>query len=170
MEIDLPTKLKEALSREAADAGRSLHAHVVRKLEDATAPGEFAKPGAIGKGLPRLAALLAKLPAVSVVSFDSAPDARWWVKLDIDLGHRLAWNVVQELGFALNGASVDERSPTVFMPVSPPPRLNGGPEEFLSWAIEPKSGHVDPALVATALEGSLPTPVDDESQWSLDDV
>jgi len=35
----------------------------------------------------------------------------------------------------LNYLSLDERLSTVFMPVSPPPYLNGG-VEFLSWVIE----------------------------------
>ncbi|SPE35761.1 hypothetical protein SBA3_2300022 [Candidatus Sulfopaludibacter sp. SbA3] len=50
----------------------------------------------------------------------------WWVKFAIDISHRLAWNVVQELGHVLNYLSVNERLPTVFKPVSPPPYANGG--------------------------------------------
>ena len=44
----------------------------------------------------------------------------WWVKCAIDIDHEFAWNVVQELGHVLNYVSLDERLPTVFMPVSPP--------------------------------------------------
>src|SRR5688500_17345460 len=60
----------------------------------------------------------------------------WWVKFSLDISHRLTWNVVQELGHVLNYLSLNERLPTVFKPVSPPPYLNGGPAEFLSWVIE----------------------------------
>lgn len=59
-------------------------------------------------------------------------NGNWWVKFQIDIAHPLAWRVVQEFGFILNCISVNERLPTVFMPVSPPPYLNGGPTEFLS--------------------------------------
>jgi hypothetical protein len=58
------------------------------------------------------------------------------VKLTIDIGHPLAWHVVQELGHVLNYLSTTERLPTTFKPVSPPPYLNGGPRAFLSWVIE----------------------------------
>jgi len=59
-----------------------------------------------------------------------------WVKFSIDIDHPLAWHTVQELGNVLNYLSVTERLPTVFMPVSPPSYLNGGPRAFLSWVIE----------------------------------
>jgi hypothetical protein len=59
-------------------------------------------------------------------------DDVWWVKFAIDITHPLAWNVVQELGHVLNALSLDEKLPTVFKPVSPPPYLNGGPRDYLS--------------------------------------
>jgi hypothetical protein len=65
----------------------------------------------------------------------------------------------------LNCPSVDERLPTVFMPVSPPPYLNGGPREFLSWVIECRDGTFTPDLATERLEG-LPSPVEDEREWS----
>jgi hypothetical protein len=61
-------------------------------------------------------------------------NGRWWIKFAIDTKHPLAWRLVQELAHVLNYLSVDERLPTVFMPVSPPPYLNGG-VEYLSWVI-----------------------------------
>jgi hypothetical protein len=97
-------------------------------------------------------------------------DGNWWIKFAIDLDHKLAWNVVQELGHILNYVSLDERLPTVFMPVSPPPYLNGGPSEFLSWVIECKDKGFSPANCAEWLEGRMPRPVDDENQWNLDDI
>ena len=89
----------------------------------------------------------------------------WWVKFALDISHRLAWNVVQEMGHVLNYLSLDERLPTVFMPVSPPPYLNGGPANFLSWVIESHEASFAPRQVAEWLEGRLPRPVDDDEQW-----
>lgn len=89
----------------------------------------------------------------------------WWVKFTIDLDHPLAWSVVQELGYVLNYLSLDERLPTVFMPVSPPPYMNGGPRDYLSWVIESKDKDFTPDVCTQWLEGRLPRPVDDPAQW-----
>ena len=89
----------------------------------------------------------------------------WWVKFSIDIEHPLAWNVVQELGHVLNYLSPNERLPTIFKPVSPPPYLNGGPREYLSWVIECSARDMAPDAIAKWLEGRLPRPVDDLSQW-----
>jgi hypothetical protein len=169
MDLDLPSKLRRALEREAADAKRTLHAQIVRKLEGITPPLEAIKPQIIEKGLPKLVAFLNRIPGVKVISFEATPDAYWWIKLDIDIDHQLAWQVVQELGFVLNYISLQEKLPTVFMPVSPPPYMNGGPGDFLSWAIESKFNYIDPAWIAEVLEGRLPSPVEDESQWRRED-
>src|SRR5688572_11040062 len=131
MELDLPSKLRKALDREAADAKRSLHAHLVRKLENITPPTQYIDSKVIATGLLKLVEFLGKVPAVEVLSSGSTPDAYWWIKLNIEIHHALAWNVVQELGFVLNYISIEEKLPTVFMPVSPPPYLNGGPDEYL---------------------------------------
>ena len=84
---------------------------------------------------------LVRVPAVSVISAGEENE-RWWLKLAIDIEHPLACRVVQERGHVVNYVSSDERLPTVFMPVSPPPYASGGPREFLSWAIE-RSGRSD---------------------------
>ncbi len=89
----------------------------------------------------------------------------WWVKFSLDICHPLAWNAVQELGHVLNYLSLDKPLPTVFKPVSPPPYLNGGPSQFLSWVIECPN-EMSPSKVAEWLEGRLPKPVDDLSQWA----
>jgi hypothetical protein len=172
MELDLPSKLRKALEREAKDARRTLHAHIVRKLEDVTPVIEFIKSEIISEGLPKLVAYLNRIPGVTVISSDATPDAFWWVKLAIDIEHHLAWSVVQELGFVLNYISLTEKLPTIFMPVSPPPYLNGGPSENLSWVIESKFNYIDPAWIGEVLEGRLPRPVEDETQWDQqeDDV
>ncbi len=73
------------------------------------------------------------------------------------------------MGFVLNYISLKERLPTVFMPVSPPPYMNGGPHDFLSWVIESKDKDFKPSKCAEWLEGRLPRPVDDESQWNTDE-
>lgn len=44
MELTLPGKLHKALEREAQDAKRTLHAHLVRKLENVTPPIDTIDP------------------------------------------------------------------------------------------------------------------------------
>jgi hypothetical protein len=70
---------------------------------------------------------LALIPATSWVASGTFENGNWWVKFDINITHPLAWNVVQEFGDVLNYVSVSERLSSVFMPVSPPPYLKGGP-------------------------------------------
>ncbi len=121
------------------------------------------------KDLEVLKQFLLRVPAVNpslgIGVFD---DGNWWVKFAIDIKHPLAWNVVQELSCVLNYISVNERLPTVFMPVSPAPYLNGGPEDFLSWVIESKENHFTPSRCVEWLEGRLPQPVEDIEQWNQD--
>ena len=91
-------------------------------------------------------------------------DGGWWVKFSIDIDHDLAWHTVQELGAVLNYLSIEERLASTFKPVSPPPYLNGGPEEFLSWVIEAPD-ELRPGTLADTLEDRLPKPVEDEAAW-----
>ena len=93
----------------------------------------------------------------------------WWVKFGIDVSHPLAWHVVQEFGHVLNSLSINEPLPTVFKPVSPPPYMNGGPDEYLSWVIECPAD-TTPSTIAQWLEGRLPRPVEDLEQWNSDDA
>ncbi|HYI77463.1 MAG TPA: hypothetical protein VEW65_07560 [Chryseolinea sp.] len=58
---------------------------------------------------------------------------------------------------------------TVFYPVSPPPYMNGGPKDFLSWVIETKDKDFKPETMKEWLEGRLPNPVDDFDQWNTGD-
>lgn len=121
----------------------------------------------------KLLAYLRRVPAVSssAIGTGKFDDGNWWVKFSLDVGHPLAWHVVQEFGCVLNYLSVTERLPTIFMPVSPAPYLNGGPGDFLSWLIESKDPSFKPGTAADWLEGRLPQPVDDLSQWaSADDA
>ncbi len=114
-----------------------------------------------------LVGYLQRVPAVRVLS-SGRDGTRWWTKLAIDVEHRLAWRVIQELAHVLNYLSTTERLPTRFYPVSPPPYLNGGPEGFLSWVIESTVDDFLPETAAKWLEGRLPRPVDDPSQWDED--
>ncbi len=123
------------------------------------------------RALQSLKDYLSKVPGISgTISSGFFDDGRWWVKFAVDIEQALAWSVVQELGHVLNYMSLQDRLPTVCMPVSPPPCMNGGPREFLSWVIESKDKDFKPGTCAKWLEGRLPRPVDDLSQWKSDDA
>ena len=169
MELNLPADLQQSLEREAQDAGRTLNEHIAQKLQSITPPVESMDKALLKRNLPQLVAFLKQVPAVGVLSSQVTKDAFWWVKLKIDLQHPLAWSVVQELGHVLNDVSVSEKLPTVFKPTSPPPYLNGGPREFLSWVIESEYNYIDPAWIAEELQGRMPNPVDDLAQWQDDE-
>jgi len=114
----------------------------------------------------KLKALLARVPAVQRnVGVGQLDGGGWYAKFGLDISHRLAWNVVQEFAHILNYLSISERLPTVFMPVSPPPYLNGGPEEYLSWVIECRDTSFTPDKTGEWLEARLPDPVEDEAEW-----
>jgi hypothetical protein len=116
-----------------------------------------------------LVSFLESVPAVrSPIGTGVGEDGRWWAKFAIDIGHPLAWHVVQELGHVLNYVSLEEPLPTVFKPVSPPPYMNGGPEQFLSWVIETADPGFGPAKAAEWLEGRLPQPVSDPAAWRIE--
>jgi hypothetical protein len=118
-----------------------------------------------------LETFLHRVPAISGrIGTGTDEHGRWWVKFAIDIDHELAWRVVQEFGHVLNYVSLDERLPTVFKPVSPPPYLNGGPRDYLSWVIECHSFDFEPLRCAKWLEGRLPRPVDDLATWKNEDL
>ena len=117
-----------------------------------------------------LVTFLKRVPAVDEsIGAGVTEDGSWWVKFSIDITHPLAWNVVQELGHVLNYLSLEERLPTTFMPVSPPPYMNGGPREYLSWVIECRSPEFTPATCADWLEERLPDPVESVREWENHD-
>ena len=167
MDLELPKKLRKALEKEARDAQISLNAHLVKKLERITPASEYIDKSRLEANIEKLVEYLAKIPGLSILSYKVTLDAYWWVKFNINIHHKFSWNVVQELGFVLNYISLNELMPTVFKPVSPPPYLNGGPDEFLSWVIESTDNYVDPGWVAKTLEGRLPRPVEDETEWGF---
>ena len=108
---------------------------------------------------------LRRVPSISGSIGKGADESAWWVKFTIDTTSPIAWHTVQEFGHVLNYLSVEERLPTVFRPVSPPPYMNGGPEEFLSWVIECEDLNFRPGTVADWLEGRLPKPVENIEEW-----
>ena len=113
-----------------------------------------------------LTGFLSRVPSIiGEIGKGAEEDGRWWVKFEIDINHQCAWHTVQEMGHILNYLSIDERLPTNFHPVSPPPYMNGGPEEFLSWVIECHDPEFCPGTCAKWLEERLPKPVDDLAQW-----
>lgn len=113
-----------------------------------------------------LLAYLKRVPSLrSPIGHGTDPDGTWWVKFDLDINHLLAWNVVQEMGHVVNYLSVNEKLPTVFKPVSPPPYMNGGPRDFLSWVIECSDPAFRPRRAAEWLEGRLPRPVEAVDAW-----
>src|SRR3954470_10258805 len=113
--------------------------------------------------LEKLFASLERLPAIDLpagrksIGRGVLENGNWWLKFRLDTNHPLAWRHVQELGFVLNYVSVHERLPTLFMPVSPPPYMNGG-VEFLSWVIESKDPSFSPDLCSEWLGGPLLSP------------
>lgn len=109
---------------------------------------------------------MCRIPAIEKnIGTGKRPDGFWWVKFSIDISQPVAWQVVQEIAFVVNNVSVAEKLPTVFFPVSPPPYLNGGPKEFLSWVIECSHPEFSPDNLQEWLEARLPNPVDDLNQW-----
>lgn len=92
---------------------------------------------------------LSKVPGI-VGPFGKGFDENggWWIKFSLDIDHPLAWSVVQELAHVLNYLSVNERLPTTFKPISPPPYLNGGPRDFLSWLVECSDSALKPGTAA----------------------
>lgn len=117
-------------------------------------------------GFEYLISLLENIPSIKgTISYGVYTTNRWWVKFSIDIANPLAWRIVQEFGHILNYISVEERLPTSFYPVSPPPYMNGGPENFLSWIIENRDDEFTPELVAEWLESRLPSPIGDPLSW-----
>jgi hypothetical protein len=56
----------------------------------------------------------------------------------------------------------------MFYPVSAPPYMNGGPEEFLYWIIDSKEPGFSPDKTKQWLEARLPDPVDSLEEWNLE--
>lgn len=81
----------------------------------------------------RLHQFFCKVPSVQearIMAHGADGERAWWFKFSIDVEHPLAWQTVQELGHVLNYLSTNERLPTLFFPVSPPPYMNGEAKDF----------------------------------------
>jgi hypothetical protein len=118
----------------------------------------------------QLIGFLYRVPAIQQgISHGQYDDGNWWVKFQIDVKNEFAWQVVQEFGHILNYVSLNERLPVVFYPVSAPPYMNGGPENFLYWIIESKETSFSPDKVKEWLESRLPDPVDSLEEWNSED-
>ena len=118
----------------------------------------------------RLSQFFSQIPSVQqsgIVAHGTDGQQAWWFKLNIDIEHPLAWQTVQELGHVLNYLSTNERLPTQFFPVSPPPYMNGEAKDFLAWVIQCNHADFSPDVVCDCLEARLPNPVNDESQWKI---
>ncbi|MEB3768194.1 hypothetical protein [Acinetobacter sp. MD2] len=118
----------------------------------------------------RLSQFFSNVPSVQahgIVAHGTDGKNAWWFKFHINTEHALAWQTVQELGHVLNYLSTNERLPTQFFPVSPPPYMNGGPQEFLAWVIQCNHADFSPDVICDWLEGRLPNPVADEAQWKI---
>lgn len=119
----------------------------------------------------RLSEFFKKVPSIGeqgLMAYGSDGKQAWWIKFQINIEHDLAWQTVQELGHVLNYLSTNERLPTQFLPVSPPPYMNGHAKEFLAWVIQCNHEDFPPDVVCDWLEGRLPNPVDDVTKWKIE--
>jgi hypothetical protein len=157
--------LEVKLVRGIVDSNWYLGNHQCQAM--ATGPERGLAAGTVDKcGLETLAAFIARIPAMTgSIGFGYFDDGGWWIKFTIDPTHKVAWHAIQELGYVINYLSLEERVPTVFMPVSPPPYLHGGPDRALSWVIECHDKMVRPTTFKKWVEGQLPNPVDSEAAW-----
>lgn len=118
----------------------------------------------------RLYQFFCKVPSVQearILAHGADGQHAWWFKFAINTEHPLAWQTVQELGHVLNYLSANERLPTQFLPVSPPPYMNGEAKDFLAWVIQCNHPDFSPDVVCDWLEARLPNPVEEESQWKI---
>ncbi|GGH15023.1 hypothetical protein GCM10011418_16400 [Sphingobacterium alkalisoli] len=116
-----------------------------------------------------LITFIKRIPSVKGnVSSGYYDEGFWWIKFAIDIDDPYAWHTVQELACVVNYLSIEDRLPTRFYPVSPAPYLNGGPKNFLSWIIENTDQEFTSDNMKEWLEGRLPNPVDDLTQWKVD--
>ncbi len=134
--LTLSPEVDQRLTEEAKQLGMSREERVQELLNYGIAPAANLEPGFIPERLRELKEFVDQIPGVDAISISEPNEARWWVKLQIDIKSQTAWHVVQNLAFVLNEISVTETLPTTFKPTAPPPYLNGGPDEFLFWVIE----------------------------------
>jgi hypothetical protein len=132
MTITIPDYISTRVQVEADALGKTSEERVVEILNREIAPENNFDKDYINKGLENIKNLLAKIPCVPFVATSKIGESFWWLKFRINIKSKIAWTVVQELGYILNYLSLNEKLLDSFYPVSPPPYLDGGPEEFLS--------------------------------------
>ena len=169
MTINLPDDILIRLQSEAAKLNKTVEERVLDVLNTTIAPHENFDEKFIFHGVENIKALLEKIPCIQSIATSKIGEPFWWLKFGIDINSKIAWIVVQELGHILNYLSVEEKLPTCFYPVSPPPYLNGGPEEFLSWIIESSIPFVDTNIIFDFLEGRIPEDYYKEESWMLEE-
>jgi len=169
MTIEIPDNLIERLQNESAGLDKTISQRVYEILDRAVAPESNLDKKYINQGLDKIKDLLSKIPCVKSVTTSNIDESFWWLKFSIEIKSKIAWTVVQELGHILNYLSVSDKLPTTFYPVSPPPYINGGPEDFLSWVIEPSIPLLDTNVIFDYLTGRLPEDFDKEESWLLAD-
>lgn len=169
MTITIPDDLATRLTKEANGLNTTVERRIADILNKSLAPEKNFDKDYIQAGLENIKTLLTKIPCVQFVAISNIDAPFWWLKFGIDINSKIAWIVVQELGHILNYLSVNDKLPTTFYPVSPPPYLNGGPEDFLSWIIEPVIPYADTNNIYAYLNGWLPEQHDKEDSWLLDE-
>lgn len=170
MEIRLTKEISSRLLSQAEALGLEPEDYANRIIGSKTAPVGSTQNGGIKVGIKKLVKFVRRIPGITFVAHSDEFEPNWWIKFSLGISHPLAWRVVQELGFVLNYISVEDRLPVIFMPVSPPPYLNGGPKEFLAWVIECDYPFVNAEEIAKVMEQRLPNPIEDSSKWQLDDA
>jgi len=169
MKINLSDSLLARLQKEAAGLDKPIEERVLEILDKAVPSESNFDKEYIKQGLDKMKDLLTKIPCINSVAISNFDNPFWWLKFSIDINSKIAWNVVQELGHILNYLSPNDKLPTTFYPASPPPYMNGGPGEFLSWVIEPTIPFVDTNTIFDYLNGRLPEDFDKEENWLLSD-
>lgn len=167
MIINIPDTLSKRLQNELG-LNKTIEERVIEILNKNIAPEENYDQKYISEGLDKIKNLLIKIPCITFISNSKTDEPFWWLKFSINISSKISWNVVQELGHILNYLSLEEKLPTSFYPVSPPPYMNGGPEEFLNWIIESSIPAVDTNIIYDYLEGRLPEGYDKEENWNID--
>lgn len=169
MIINIPEDILVRLKQEAIRLNKTIDERVLDILEASVAPEENFDKEYMKQGLEDIKVLLVKIPCIKSIASSSIDEPFWWLKFSIDIESKIAWAVIQELGHILNYLSVAEKLPTSFYPVSPPPYINGGPKEFLSWVIEPSIPFVDTNTIFNYLDSRLPEGYDNEDNWSIEE-
>jgi hypothetical protein len=103
-----------------------------------------------------------KIPALDSPVLISEEEKYWSIDFTIDLDHEIVWNVIQYFGYICNCGG---KQGLLFLPMSPPPYLNGGPYTHMSWSILCKNLDFSLADFLQILEEYLPVPLDDFEQW-----